>query len=100
MGVQGRQHDPVDPGGDRVLDELDLLDPVVLLLGPEPDHFHIPQLLGRLERAGVDRLPELVGRPLGDHDHSPLPRLDPRRLAPLAFSAWGGWTSLATWGSL
>ena len=70
LAVERGQHDPVDPGGDRVLDELDLLDAVVLLLRPLPDHLDVPELVGGLQRPGVDRLPELVGRPLGD-DHDP-----------------------------
>ena len=73
---------PSTPGGDRVLHELDLLDPIVFLLRTLPDHLDVAQLLGGLERAGVNRLPELVGRPLGDHDHPPLLRLGPREARP------------------
>ena len=72
--IERRQHDSVDSGRDRVLHELDLLDPIVFLLWALPDDIDVSELVGGLERAGVQRFPELVGRSLGDDDHPPLLR--------------------------
>ena len=97
-GVERGQHDAVDPAGDRVLDELDLLRRSSSFWGPARSRRH-SQLVGRLERAGMDRLPELVGRPLGNHDHPPFLLLLPKALASVVFSTWGGWINLAISGS-
>ena len=99
LGVERGQDDAVDPGRDRVLDELDLLDAIVFLLRALPDHLDVAQLLRGLHGARVDRLPELVRRPLGDHHHPPLLRLRPRKARAVALSAWGGWTKAFMSGS-
>ena len=65
--IERGENDRADPLADEILDDLHLRLAVILLQRTLPDHVH-RDALGRefalrLDRAGVDRLPELVGGP-------------------------------------
>jgi hypothetical protein len=64
--VERGQHDAVDPAREEVLHHLDLLVSIVLAHRTLPGHVR-SQLAGSFDRPGVNRLPEFVRRPLGDH---------------------------------
>src|SRR4029077_4529319 len=68
--VERCEHDPPDALAQEPLHDLDLLLPVVFTERPLPDDAHRRslgrELPRRLDGAGVDALPELVRRALGD----------------------------------
>ncbi|MBP1769077.1 MAG: hypothetical protein H6P98_3192, partial [Candidatus Aminicenantes bacterium] len=86
--IQRCKDDAVDSAADEVLNHCDLLSPVVFLLGAFPDDLD-PEFLGGHQGAHVDRFPEFVGRPLGDHGELESRRSRGGRVL-LAFSAAAG----------
>jgi hypothetical protein len=63
--VERREHDGIDARADELLHDADLLGAIVLLERTLPEDFHV-EFLPRLPRPGLDRLPEIMGRALGD----------------------------------
>ena len=67
--VQGGQDDSIDSAVDEILNQRQLLVPVVLFLGTLPNDLDA-ELPRGFDRTGVYGLPKLVGRSFGDHGDS------------------------------
>src|SRR5947209_6959758 len=71
--VERCEHDAVDALTEEVLDDFDLLVPIVLFHRSFPDDVDA-LLVPRLHRTGMDRLPELVRGALGNDGEAFLRR--------------------------
>ena len=72
-GVERRQDDAVDALRHEIADDVDLPLAIVLEQGALPVNIDVAEFLGRLEGAGVHRLPEHVRRALGNHGDAITP---------------------------